>query len=92
MSVAHKVKVTIFGEPYTLVTDESEDSIRTTVALVDQLMHEMAKRMGNVEARKIAVFVALQLASKNLESQRLWQGKMQHLIDQIDHNLQPDIQ
>jgi cell division protein ZapA (FtsZ GTPase activity inhibitor) len=90
MSSARKVKVTIFGEAYTLVTDEPEEAVRATVSKVDELMLSIAHRMGNVEARKVAVFAALQLASKHRELDQLVEAKVRQCVDQIDHALLSD--
>jgi cell division protein ZapA len=91
MSSAQKIKVTIFGETYTLVTDESEEFVRATAAAVDILMTDMAKRMGNVESRKVAVFAALQLASKKLAFERTVDLRSKELSKRIDESLSCEV-
>jgi len=60
---AHNVSV--FDETYSLVTDESEERLKSAAALVDERMRG-ASRAGIRDQRKIAVLVALQLASECL--------------------------
>lgn len=59
-----KYKVVIFGEPYTLVSDEAEQHVVEAAAGVDKLMQEFAKQAGINDAKKLAVFVALQFSSE----------------------------
>jgi cell division protein ZapA (FtsZ GTPase activity inhibitor) len=87
MSSAQKIKVTIYGDTYTLVTDEPEEFVRATATTVDSLMVDMAQRMGNVESRKIAVLAALQLASKQLTFERTVAAKRKELERQLDESL-----
>lgn len=54
--------VTIFGDTYTLVTDESIDEIERAVAHVNELMNSVAGSAANADAKKIAVLTAVQLA------------------------------
>jgi len=64
------VKVEIFNDQYSLVSDENKDQIIKSAALVDKLMKEVAEKSPIGESKKIAVLVALRLAAKlvNLES------------------------
>ena len=87
MSSANKIKVTIFGESYTLVTDEPEALVRASAQAVDALMTDMGKRAGSVDARKLAVFAAIQFASKQLALEQKVAATSQDLIQQIDFGL-----
>lgn len=57
-------KVTIFGEQYTFMSDESEQHVAFVAHIVDSTMQEIAQKMPRIPSSKIAVLVALQLASK----------------------------
>lgn len=59
------VNVSIFDETYSLVTDESEETLKQAAAIVDEKMREIS-RAGFRNEQRIAVLVALQLASKLL--------------------------
>ena len=86
-----KYKVTIFGETYSLVTDEPEQHFMQSVHLVDSLMHDFAKNTGSQDAKKIASLIALQLASKviQLEFQLLQNDHSeQRLTKIIDQELE----
>jgi len=71
MNTKKSYKVTIFGDQYTLVSDESETHIVQAAAAVDALMKEIADKSKVSDSKKYAIFAALQLASKliNLESE-----------------------
>lgn len=59
-----KVKVTIFGSPYFLVTDHSEEHLQQSASYVDQLMKNL--QFSVEDPYKNAVLTALQLASQLL--------------------------
>jgi cell division protein ZapA (FtsZ GTPase activity inhibitor) len=84
-----KIKVTILGETYTLVSDESEELIKSSAALVDSQMQELTKKLGtSIEARKIAVLVALQLASKQLAAEQLSARRLRQIERQLDEGME----
>ena len=62
-------KVTIFGEQYTFMSDESEQHVAFVAHIVDSTMQDIAQKMPRIPSGKIAVLVALQLASKLTHAQ-----------------------
>ena len=62
-------RVTIFGDQYNLISDESEERVLEMAALVDTLMKEIADKSKLSDAKKVAVLTALKIASL-LESER----------------------
>lgn len=90
MSKLNRYKVSIFGESYLLVSDESEEHITAASHLVDKLMREIAEKTQITDSKRIAVLVALQLASKNLVDNKLvlqYQQSNDKLLDIVDHEL-----
>lgn len=84
-------KITIFGETYSLLSDETDHHISTVSQLVDSLMNEISLKIPQASTEKIAVLVALQLASQLTHSNELLQKYQQHnalLIDHITQELQ----
>lgn len=67
MKQAQHYKVVIFNTEYTLVSDETKEHIQQTVQRVDSLM-KIAQQANTTNQTKIAVFVALQLASELLHA------------------------
>jgi cell division protein ZapA len=65
-------KVEIFGEQYVLVSDESADHIASAARLVDTFMKEITTKAAGADTKKVAILVALQLASQllNLQEKR----------------------
>ncbi len=85
-----KYKVTIFGESYFLVSDESEEHLVTAAQLVDGLMRQIAEKGQITDSKRVAVLVALQLASKTLETKdavTLYYDKSDELITLVEKEL-----
>ena len=57
-------KVTIFERTYSLASDEAQEHITKSAAMVDSLMRNLAEKTNLHNEVSIAVLVALQLASK----------------------------
>lgn len=85
-----KYKISIFGESYFLVSDESEEHLMSSAQLVDSCMKEIAQKSQITESKRIAVLVALQLASKVLASKNgidKVEQKSDQLIKLVDKEL-----
>lgn len=67
----NKYIVTILGESYTLLSDESEQDVRKASNQVDILMNEIAHKAPHISNHDRAILVALKLALAlvNLESE-----------------------
>lgn len=84
------IKVTIFGDEYSLVTDESHDQIKQAAHLVDTYMQEIVHKGFLSNEKKIAVLGALRLASKVMQLETIVQNeqkKEQDLIALLDRAL-----
>ena len=64
-------KLLIFGEHYSIVSDESSAQINKAAALLDSLLKEAASKLSQVDEKRIAILIALQMVNKalSLESQ-----------------------
>ncbi len=62
-STRKQYKIDIFGENYTLISDETEEHVKKSAQHIDLLMKEIASKMPIVNNQKTAVLAALQLAS-----------------------------
>lgn len=91
-SALKKCKVSIFGESYSLITDEPEDHLQKAVHLVDSCMRDIACKTEITDTKSIAVLVALQVASKALASnnviykQQEYMDMLINLINSVDIN------
>jgi cell division protein ZapA (FtsZ GTPase activity inhibitor) len=65
--------VSIFEETYSIVTDESAELLQHAATLVDERM-KGAAQAGIRDQKKIAVLVALQLASELLKEEAQSEG------------------
>ena len=76
-------KVSIFGDQYTIKTDESNDLVVKAAALVDSTMKEIA-HASNLDVRSIAVLAALRIAHQMMVASQNQTGNeaLIHLIDQ----------
>lgn len=63
------LEITILGESYTLITDESETHLVQAARAVDEIMR-VIKQVGITDQKKIAVLASLQLASKLIKVEK----------------------
>jgi cell division protein ZapA (FtsZ GTPase activity inhibitor) len=68
---AHAVRVTIYNQPYALRSADEGEHVRQAAELVDARMHEIAAHLRGVDALKIAVLAALNIAADLGRAQRL---------------------
>lgn len=54
--------VTIFGSSYTIVSDESLESVLKAASLVDSMMQDVARKNPLLSIHIVAVLVALQIS------------------------------
>lgn len=90
MKTFKKTKVSIFGETYVLLSDESDEHINAVVQEVDDLMRLIAAKSEISDSKKIAVLTAVQFASqlKALQEQvASYSTKERELVDHIDREL-----
>ena len=78
-------KVSIFGDQYTIKTDESPELIAKAASLVDSTMKEIACA-SKFDSKSIAVLAALRIAHKMLIASQS-QAQYEALIACIDHEL-----
>ncbi len=86
--------VTICGQSYSLVSERPLDFISQAAALIDTSLKELKSKAPLVDEKRAAVLVALQMASKFLESeerQRLEQAHASELIALIQKALPEQI-
>lgn len=57
-------KVHIFGDEYSLMSDESSEHIVQAAQVVDSLMREISEKSAALNEKKVAVLAALRMASK----------------------------
>ncbi|KKP35419.1 MAG: ZapA protein [candidate division TM6 bacterium GW2011_GWF2_32_72] len=67
MGEQRKYTITIFANPYVLVSDETEKHLMSSASLVDSLMTEIATKVGAENVVRVAVLAAVKLASKTLK-------------------------
>lgn len=90
MSNVKQYTITIFGDRYHLMSDESEEAIHNAASFIDTMMKEIAEKTKLQDSKKVAVLAALRTASllKSLEIEReLTRNHYQKLADCIDQEL-----
>lgn len=91
MADSKSYKLVIFGEHYTIVSDETEHHVHSVSQLIDGLMKEVKAKMPQATAEKAAVLVALQLASQLNHSKDVissYQHQHELLVAKVDAELQ----
>lgn len=87
MNEQKKYKLSIAGGEYTVISDEPQELIVKSADMVDSLMKELLMAAPKADQQKIAVLVALQLASKLYKAELQVADKSEHeksLLNQID--------
>jgi cell division protein ZapA (FtsZ GTPase activity inhibitor) len=79
-------KVSIFGDQYTLKTDESHDLILQAAALVDSTMKDIACST-KFDTKSIAVLAALRIAHQALHAGQCQAHNNEALISLIDQEI-----
>ena len=59
-----KHEVSIFGQTFTIVSDEGKNAINELVQNVDALMQDISKKLNNSEPKRIALLAAVELAHR----------------------------
>ncbi len=66
-----QLKITLNGKQYSIATDEHDQDILRAAELVDTLFKAKNEKMPTLSEDKIALMVALHIATDLLKSQRL---------------------
>ena len=64
MARPEAVRVTIFNQSYSLLVAEDADRVQQLAQKIDDLMHSIASKGGNIDATRIAVLACLHLADQ----------------------------
>jgi cell division protein ZapA (FtsZ GTPase activity inhibitor) len=88
-----KYKAHIFGETFSLKSDEPEQLVFEAVELVDNSMKEISFQNALLDARKAAVLSALRIALRlkslelMLEEERSQSSRILHVLERQDYRL-----
>lgn len=80
---SRRIKVTISGESYVLISDEPEEQVQSAVYEVNVLMDEIARHSGIIDTRKVAVLAALQCVSQKRVVEHKLLTSINTIIDSI---------
>lgn len=81
-SEVKKYSLIVFGDSYTVVSDEPEVCVLSAASLVDQLMQEIASKASEMPVQKLAILAALKIALK-LQSAHLEQDETKAHIKRL---------
>jgi cell division protein ZapA (FtsZ GTPase activity inhibitor) len=82
-----KYRARIFGDTYSIVSDEKETLILEAVKIVDSAMREIAEASPVVDPKKIAVLTALRIATRALhveavmEQEKRFSSRIMNVLD-----------
>jgi len=82
-----KLKIKIFNDQYSLVSDENEQDVVKAASLVNDLMKEISEKSGIGDAKKIAVLAALKVANTLVHLEKniaCYQEKQEKLVELIN--------
>ena len=87
---AKRIEVLLYGESYSVLSDEPEIKVLEIAKQVDELMRLIARRTGLSDVKKIAVLTVLKLATsqhKLEESAAHYQKTCEQLINLVNDSL-----
>lgn len=90
MNEAKRIEVLLYGESYSVISDEPEEIVLEVAKQVDELMRLISRRTGLTDLKKIAVLTALKLATsqRKLEEESVGFAKIcENLANLIDQSL-----
>ena len=70
MAERTQVKVTIYNQPYTMVTEGEPGEVEEVATAVDGLMRSIAARAGSADTARIAVLACMHLADQLRNTER----------------------
>lgn len=85
-----KYRARIFGDTYSIVSDEKEILILDAVKIVDTIMREIADVSQIVDPKKIAILTALKIAARSLnieavmEQEKRMSSRIMNVLDMQD--------
>jgi cell division protein ZapA (FtsZ GTPase activity inhibitor) len=86
----HNLKISILGKSYLINTDETQEDVFAAAHLVDSMLKEGTGKTPVTDESKVAVIVALQLATelnKALSKLSGLEGKIEQLNDLLQTEL-----
>jgi cell division protein ZapA (FtsZ GTPase activity inhibitor) len=90
MDEAKRFDIQLYGESYSIISDESEDKVFEVAKQVDDLMNLIARRTGLSDVKKIAVLTALKLATNKNELENAaigYDDTCKKLVDMVNQRL-----
>ena len=90
MNQTKSVKVSIFGDQYSFLSDEPEAQVLEAARRVDALMQEIAGKLTHPDLKKIAVLLAVQIMSKHIALESALESdtqKLKQLMDMVDREV-----
>ena len=85
-----KYRARIFGDTYSIVSDEKETLILEAVKIVDGIMRDIADASQIADPKKIAVLTALKIAARSLnfeavmEHEKRLSSRIMNVLDMQD--------
>ena len=70
MSERKQVRVNIYNQPYTMVTEGDPAEVEEVATAVDGLMHSIAARSGSADVGRIAVLACMHVADQLKETEK----------------------
>lgn len=90
MDKQKSLKISILGKSYLINTDETQEDVFAAAHLVDSMLKESASKGSMVDESKVAVIVALQLATELNKALGKLSG-FENKIEQLNDLLQIEI-
>lgn len=78
----NRLTVSIFGQNYTIVSEESPEYMRTLAGFVDETMHRVGEGNARLDTTKLAILSALNIADDYF--------RLKHKYEELEKQLEKD--
>ena len=78
-------EVEIFGAVYSVRGEQEREYLQELAKTVDRTMRQVSERVTTLDAGKIAILAALNLADELFQSQRRQEGERERITETVTH-------
>jgi len=82
-SAATTTEVEIFGAVYSVRGEQDREYLRELAKTVDRTMRQVAEKVSTVDAGRIAILAALNLADELIQCQRRQEGERERINETV---------
>ncbi len=80
----NKIVVEIMGRTYTIISDETEDTVKKIASFVDEKYNKLKIGLPAISSEKLAILGSLEIAGELFKTRNEYENRAVKLIETID--------